>query len=82
MRRRRPKQLSELNRARLLEQSRLYCQMLNELSSSVSAVSEDCAAISGLNAAVLRTIEAVTGDMAPWVLPMTAASYPDDSRRD
>ncbi len=82
MRSKRQKRLSELNHHRLLEQSRLYCRMLNELSASVSAVSDDYLAISDLNAAVLRTIEAVTGEMAPWVRPVTAASYPDDSRRE
>lgn len=82
MRSKRPKQLSELNRARLLEQSRVYCRMLNDLTASVSPVSGDYLAISNLNAAVLETIMAVTGEMAPWVRPVTAASYPDNSRRD
>lgn len=80
MRSKRPKQISELNRALLLEQSRAYCRMLNELSSSVSPVSDDYLAIIDLNAAVLKTIEAVTGEMAPWVRPVTGASYPDDSK--
>jgi hypothetical protein len=80
MRSKRPKQISELNRARLLEQSRAYCRTLNELTASVSPVSEDYLAVSNLNAAVLETIRAVTGDMAPWVRPVTGASYPDDSK--
>lgn len=80
MRSKRPKQISELNRALLLEQSRAYCRMLNELSSSVSPVSDDYLAIIDLNAAVLETIKAITGEMAPWVRPVTGASYPDDSK--
>lgn len=80
MRSKRPKQISELNRARLIEQSRTYCRMLNDLTSSVSPVSEHYLAVSKLNAEVLETIKAITGEMAPWVRPVTGASYPDDSK--
>lgn len=80
MRSKRPRQISELNRALLLEQSRAYCRMLNDLTSSVSPVSEHYLAVSKLNAEVLETIKAITGEMAPWVRPVTGASYPDDSK--
>lgn len=80
MRPKRPKRLSELNLAQLVEQSRVYCRMLNELTTSVSPVCEDYVAIRNLNVSVLKTIEAVTGEMAPWVRPVTGASYPDDSK--
>ena len=80
MRSKRPKKLSELHHARLIDQSRAYCRTLNELTASVSPVSDDYLAISNLNAAVLETIKAITGEMAPWVRPVTGASYPDDSK--
>lgn len=80
MRSKRSKQISELNRARLIEQSRAYCRMLNDLTSSVSPVSEDYLAVSKLNAEVLETIRAITGEIAPWIRPVTGASYPDDSK--
>lgn len=77
MRSKRPAKLSEIEHARLLNDARVFCQHLNDLSSRVSTSAADYWILHELNVAVLSTIEKVTGRPAPWILPASAASYPD-----
>lgn len=77
MRSKRPKQLSELEHARLLTEARVFCQHLNDLSSRVSPSAADYWVIHQLNLAVLSTIEKLTGKPAPWILPALGSSSPD-----
>ena len=76
MRRKRPKQLSELDHAHLVEQARIFCRVLNDMTSRVAPTSDDYRAITALNDAALATVKVVTGHPAPWILPATGASYP------
>lgn len=76
MRRKRPTRLSGLNHAHLVEQARIFCRVLNDLSSRVAPTSDDYRAITALNDAARGTVKAVTGHPAPWILPVTGASYP------
>ena len=77
MRCKRPKQLSEIQHARLLAEARVFCRTLNDLSASVSASGDDSWVLHELNVAVLTTVEKLTGKPAPWILPASGASYPD-----
>ncbi len=77
MRCKRPAKLSEIQHARLLDEARVFCRTLNELSASVSASGDDCWTLHDLNVAVLTTVEKLTGKPAPWIMPASAASYPD-----
>ena len=80
MRSKRPAKLSELEHARLVEQARVFCGNLNDLSSRVSPSADDYWVLHDLNAAVLSTIEKLTGRPAPWIVPTSAASYPGDRK--
>lgn len=77
MRSKRPTKLSEIQHARLLTEARVFCRTLNELSASVAPTSADYLIISDLNAAVLAAVKEITGQPAPWILPASAASYPN-----
>lgn len=78
MRNKRPKQLSEIDQARLIETARVFCRSLNELSSRVAPTAADYWTVHELNLSVLATVEKVTGQSAPWILPTFGASYPDE----
>ena len=80
MRSKRPAKLSEIEHARLIEQARVFCGNLNDLSSRVSPSADDYWVLHDLNAAVLSTIEKLTGRPAPWIVPTSAASYPGDRK--
>ena len=76
MGRKRPKQLSELEHIQLVEQARIFCRALNDMSSRVAPDSDDYRAITALNHAALTTVKVITGQPAPWILPPMGASYP------
>lgn len=77
MRSKRPAKLSEIEHARLLNDARVFCQHLNDLSSRVSPSAADYWILHELNVAVLSTIEKLTGKPAPWILPARGSSSPD-----
>ena len=77
VRRKHPKKLNELQRARFLEEARALWSCLNELSSGVEYGSDDHKALNRLHAALLQSVVEVTGEPASWTQIAAGSSWPE-----